>query len=370
MNVFLDAHVFDEAGQGSKTYLKGVFTEAIHHRKDINFVLAACDSEGLKTEFGSHPNSSYERYASHNKYYRLALDITSKIRRNKIDVAHFTYISPLFKTCREILALHDLLFLDMPHYFPASYRLTKNYLFKRSAQRAELVTTLSEYSKETIIRYYGIADEKIIITPCGILDLYWAENADDAGIKEKYKVRDYVLYVSRIEPRKNHIALLRAYVELALWKKDIQLVFIGTPAIHVNEFSSFYEALDEKVKGKILFLQNLSSEEVRAFYKNSLLSVYPSLGEGFGIPPLEAAVCGSQVLCSNTTAMREFTFFGDMHFNPNNLSELKEKMTHYITRPLAEDARNKIRDIIKKNYSWQASSETLFNKVSNPLSRM
>lgn len=370
MKVFLDAHVFDEAGQGSKTYLKGVFTEVILHREEINFVLAAYDSEGLKTEFGSHSNSRYEKYASHNKYYRLALDITAKIRRNKIDVAHFTYIAPLFKTCREILALHDLLFLDMPDYFPASYRLTKNYLFKRSAQRADWVTTLSEYSKETIIRYYGISEEKIIITPCGILDLYWAENADDAGIKEKYKVRDYVLYVSRIEPRKNHIALLRAYVELALWKKDIQLVFIGTPAIHVNEFSSFYEALDEKIKGKILFLQNLSSEEVRAFYKNSLLSVYPSLGEGFGIPPLEAAVCGSQVLCSNTTAMREFTFFGDMHFNPNNLSELKEKMAHYIARPLAADARKKIRDIIKKNYSWQASSETLFNKVSNPLSRM
>ena len=259
MNVFLDAHVFDEAGQGSKTYLKGVFTEAIQHRRDINFVLTARDSDGLKSEFGSNLNVSYETYSSRNKFYRLALDITAKIRRNKIDVAHFTYISPVFKTCREILALHDLLFLDMPNYFPASYRLAKNYLFKRSAKRADWVTTLSEYSKETIIRFYGISEEKIIITPCGILDLYWAEDIDDVGIREKYNVRDYILYVSRIEPRKNHIALLRAYVELALWKKDIQLVFIGTPAIHVNEFSSFYDALDEKIKGKILFLQNLSS---------------------------------------------------------------------------------------------------------------
>lgn len=367
MIVFLDAHVFDEAGQGSKTYLKGVFAEAIQGRRDMKFVLAACDSEGLKTEFGVHPNSIYEKYRLRNKYYRLALDIPAKIRANHVDVAHFTYISPLRKTCREILALHDLLFLDMPHYFPVSYRLTKNYLFRRSAQRADWITTLSEYSKETIIRYYGIAEEKIIITPCGILDLYWSEDTNDAGIKEKYKVKDYILYVSRIEPRKNHIALLRAYVELALWKKGIQLVFIGSPAIQVNEFSSLYASLGEKVKGNILFLQNLPSEEVRAFYKNSLLSVYPSLGEGFGIPPLEAAACGSQVLCSNTTAMREFTFFGDMNFNPNNLNELKEKMAYYIDHPLDIRQKNKIRDTIKQNYSWKASAETLFNIVSKPL---
>lgn len=367
MKIFLDAHVFDEAGQGSKTYLKGVFTEAIQHRRDINFVLAACDSEGLKTEFGPNPNCIYEKYRQRNKYYRLALDITAKIRRNQIDVAHFTYISPLLKTCSEIVALHDLLFLDMPHYFPVSYRLTKNYLFKRSARRADWVTTLSEYSKETIIRYYGIAEEKIIITPCGILDLYWAENMNDAGIKEKYKVKDYILYVSRIEPRKNHLSLLKAYVELALWKKEIQLVFIGSPAIPVNDFTSYYAPLDGSVKSKILFLQNLSSEEVRAFYKYSLLSVYPSLGEGFGIPPLEAAVCGSQVLCSNATAMREFTFFGDMHFNPNNLNELEEKMAYYIDHPLDAGERNRIKDTIKQNYSWKASAETLFSIVSKPL---
>lgn len=363
MNVFLDAHVFDEPGQGSKTYLKGVFAEAIRDRRDINFVLASGNVNGLLQEFGLHPNCRFEKYASHNKYYRLALDISAKLKKNKIDAAHFTYISPLFKVCREMLALHDLLFIDMPEYFPASYRLTKNHLFKRSAKRADWVTTLSEYSKETIIRYYGIPEEKIIITPCGILDLYWEEVASDAGIKEKFKLKEYILYVSRIEPRKNHVALLRAYVDLALWKKGIQLVFIGTPAIPVKELTALYESLETTAKESILFLSNLTSEEVRAFYKNSLLSVYPSLGEGFGIPPLEAAACGAQVLCSNTTAMKEFTFFGDMHFSPNNLPELTEKIRHFIESPLDAASRNKIRETIKRNYSWKASAQTLFDAV-------
>lgn len=366
MNIFLDAHVFDEPGQGSKTYLQGVFTEAIKHRRDINFVLASSNPDELRKEFENQPNCHFEKYASHNRYYRLALDIPAKLKKNRIDVAHFTYISPLYKVCREALALHDLLFIDMPEYFPASYRLTKNFLFKKSAQRADWITTLSEYSKETIIRYYKIPEERIIITPCGILDLYWEESPDDAGIRNKYKLKEYLLYVSRIEPRKNHLTLLRAYVDLGLWRKDIQLVFIGTPAILVKDFNDLYESLDQSIKANILFLKNLTAKEVRAFYKYSLLSVYPSLGEGFGIPPLEAAACGAQVLCSNTTAMREFTFFGDMHFNPDNLSELKEKILHFTKHPLDAVSRNEIREVIRKNYSWRASADTLFDAIKQP----
>jgi glycosyltransferase involved in cell wall biosynthesis len=364
MNLFLDAHLFDEPGQGSKTYLKGIFTEAIEQRRDIQFYLAACDRRELEKEFGKHDNCSFEALSSANKFVRLSWDIPTLIRKNKIDIAHFTYISPALKTCPEVVALHDLLFLDMPEYFPASYRLVKNFLFKRSARRAELVTTLSQYSRETIIRYYGIDEKKVIITPCGIVDSFWIEEDGDAGIRDKFKVDKYIVYVSRIEPRKNHLGLLRAYTELALWKKDIQLVFIGSPAIEVPQFTALYESLEPKVKSKILFLQKLTDAEVKAFYRHSLLSVYPSVGEGFGIPPLEAAVCGAQVLCSNATAMEEFTFFGDMQFNPHDQKELNEKISHYIDKPLALQARKKIKEIIRQSYSWKSSAALLFDKIA------
>jgi glycosyltransferase involved in cell wall biosynthesis len=363
MNLFLDAHVFDDAGQGSRTYLEGIFKEAIQNRKDINFVMAALDPKELQKEFGTLENVRYEKFAKQNKYYRLAIDIPNKIASGRIDVAHFTYISPLVKKCREIVALHDLLFLDMPQYFPTNYRLTKNYLFKRSARRADWITTLSEYSRESIVRHFGIKREKIIITPCGILDLFWEESKDETNIKEKYKLKDYILYVSRIEPRKNHIALLKAYVELGLWKRDIKLVLIGSPAITVREFDDYLNSLDAKVKSNIVFLKGLTAEEIQAFYSKSLLTVYPSLGEGFGIPPLEAAVCGAQVLCSNATAMRDFHFFGDMHFDPADLGALKEKMTYYINNPLPDTRRLAIRNTIKENYNWSASSELLFSQL-------
>jgi glycosyltransferase involved in cell wall biosynthesis len=364
MNLFLDAHLFDEPGQGSKTYLKGIFAEGIEQRRDIQFFLAACNQRELVREFGQHDNCSFETFSSSNKYIRLSWDIPSLIRKNKIDLAHFTYISPALKTCREVVALHDLLFLDMPEYFPASYRLVKNVLFKRSARRADLVTTLSNYSKETIVRYYGIDEKKIIITPCGIVDSYWTEESGDAGIREKFKVDNYIVYVSRIEPRKNHLALLRAYVDLALWKRDIQLVFIGSPAIAVPEFTALYESLEPYVKSKILFLQKLTDAEVKAFYRHSLLSVYPSLGEGFGIPPLEAAVCGAQVLCSKATAMEEFTFFGNMQFNPHDQKELNEKIQYYIDKPLDLQVRQKIKEIIRQMYSWKSSAQLLFDNVA------
>ena len=364
MNFFIDCHVFDDLSQGSKTYLKGLYSAALKGKADWNFYFAAFDSNVLQCELPDYAHRHIEKLTSHNKLVRLGWEIPQLIKKSKSQFAHFQYISPLVKTCSEILTIHDLLFLDFPEYFPVDYRLIKNFLFKRSAKRADLILTVSEYSKDAIIRHYGISPTKIAITPNAVLETFFDKGEVLPEINLKYGVSKYILYVSRIEPRKNHLGLLRSYCDLELWKEGIQLVFIGGVGIKSEEFTTYYTQLSKQVKECIFFFENLSLPELKAFYTKSLLSVYPSFAEGFGIPPLEAVACGANVLCSNTTAMKEFSFLGERLFDPNDLNELKEKISHYLSHPPGEAELTSMQERIRRTYNWDASAGVLIDRIS------
>ncbi len=361
MNLLVDAHLFDGAGQGTKTYLKGLYTPLIKNKASHTFFMAANRSESVAGEFEKLNNVKYLQYATSNKYVRLAFDIGRIIKSHRIDVAHFQYIAPLIKSCWEVVSIHDLLFLEFPEFFPRDYRISKDILFKRSAKRAELVTTVSAYSKEQLVRHYGISDSKIVITPNGVLDLYWDRSV--SKLPEHYELDRFILYVSRFEPRKNQLGLLKAYLGLRLWEKGIRLVFIGSHGIASPAFDQLYNSLDNHVRGQILMLEDIGFVELKAFYAACSLFVYPSFAEGFGIPPLEAAVCGATVICSNTTAMQEFDFFGDQLVNPNQENELQEKISYFLEHPVDPSTTNHVREIIRKRYNWEVSAETFWERV-------
>ncbi|CAN5553405.1 glycosyltransferase family 1 protein [soil metagenome] len=360
--VFIDAHLFDGFGQGTKTYLSGLYASVFKKCPNIDFSMAAHETKGLENEFGSLNNVRYLPYKSKNKFSRLAVDIPRMIKGNGIDAAHFQYVSPLVKTCAEIVTIHDILFLDFPDYFPLSYRLVKSYLFKRSAKRADWVLTVSDYSRDALIRHYKLPAEKIIVTPNGVLD-YFIKPEIATQVVAKVPDQPFILYVSRFEPRKNQVGLLRVYCELGLWKRGIQLVFIGTPGVYSREFEQLYGGLGDSVKSNVLFYQDVPVADLKEFYKKSLLFVYPSFAEGFGIPPLEAAVCGANVLCSNATAMGEFVFFGQRLFDPSNAEEFKEKILYYIDNPPSPQERIETKNYIERKYSWSGSADIFISNI-------
>lgn len=314
--------------------------------------MAANDIDNLKTEFGVSQNITYIKLKSKNYVYRLSIDFPGIIKKYKIDVAHFQYISPLFKTCKEIVTIHDLLFKDFPEQFPFFTKLRWNFFFNRSAKRADLITTVSDYSKKAIIKHYNIPPEKIFVTPNSVSDDFFMvklNNGED--IKKRYNIADYILFVSRIEPRKNHSLLLRAFAELNIWR-EYSLVFIGKNDIGCRKFEDLYRNLDKKIFEKIIRLENISNSELIEFYKNASLFVYPSFAEGFGIPPLESGILCTKTLCSNSTAMADFYFFKDNLFDPNNYEEFKQKLISALNND-NYDERLLISETIKEKYNWR-----------------
>lgn len=352
MRLLIDAHVFDGKFQGTRTYLQGLYTHMIQHQ-EIDFFFAAHDVDGLKNIFGEADNIHYVRLNSENKLKRLALEFPRIIRKHKIDYAHFQYISPLYKSCREIVTIHDLLFLDFPYFFPSLYKIKNKFFFHRSAKRADILLTVSEYSKNEIIRHFSIPKNQIHITYNSILP---AKNIEEVDLKELYALDKYILTVSRIEPRKNHLSLLKAFVELELKEKGYKLVMVGSKDLHYAEFFDYYNQLDNETKSCILFLQ-VPFNHLVSLYRHCCLFVFPSYGEGFGIPPIEAVAYNAPLLCSNATAMSEFGLPGDLYFNPSDIEELKVKMESQLNVPMDNTL---YKDRVLSLYDWDKIAEKYY----------
>ena len=135
------------------------------------------------------------------------------------------------------MTVHDLLFLDFPQYFPLSYRLKNGFMFWKSARRADVLLTVSEYSKDEIYRHFKIAKNKIGVTFNGVL--LPEKDLPKTEVRERLGLRKYILTVSRIEPRKNHISLLKAFVEMKLYNDGYKLVFVGGYDWSNREFDDY-----------------------------------------------------------------------------------------------------------------------------------
>lgn len=364
MNILIDAHIFDDKYQGTRTYIKGLYSALIPIAKDWNFFFVANDVDNLKQEFGTHSNVHYVAYNSTNKYYRLLIDLPKIIKDNKIDFAHYQYITPFFSTCKTIVTTHDILFKEkrFKKYFPLKYRLINGFLFQFSAKKADILLTVSEYSKEKISEYYKLPASNIYVTPNAVSDDFVCDNK--GSVKEKYNIEKYILYVSRIEPRKNHLALLQAYVDLKLWEKGCKLVFIGVEDIISEELIAYKEKYGSILIDNVLWLEGIAYNELKCFYQDCELFVFPSFAEGFGIPPLEAISMDKKVLCSNATAMQDFNFPEALSFAPDNIDELKMKMNKVLADNIDMSALKK--ELVKR-YDWNNIADNFYQLINSKM---
>ncbi len=355
--IFVDCHVFDGNFQGTTTYIKGLYSELIQD-KNFNFVFSANNISFLQTIFGTHNNVAYIQYKSTNKFSRLLFEIPKIIKENNIDYAHFQYVVPPIKKCKYIVTIHDVLFLDFPEYFPSSYRLKNKLLFRTAAKSSEIVLSVSEYSKKQIQRHFNI--KNVTVTSNAVDPIFFEafdKNAIKALVNQQFGASNYFLYVSRWEPRKNHLTLLKAFVEKGYYKTH-SLVFVGDKAIEDKAYVEFFNSLSKEINASIFTFNKVSFENLVLLVRGADLSIYPSIAEGFGIPPLESLAANVPTICSNTTAMSDFGFFDDCLFNPLDLEELKRK----IAIGLADKQIAQKRAEMKEKYSWKLAA-TQFKKA-------
>jgi len=366
IKLLVDARNFGGEGQGSLTYLKGLYGALLRHYGDVyELYFAGYDEAAVRETFDEED----VRFLLLKNTSRLKLwfnEFPDLLRKYDIEFAHFQYITPIKKICRYIVTTHDVLFNDFPEEFSWRYRTQRNFLFKRSLQQSDIRLTVSEYSRQKIAQHYGISKDTIRITPNAPMDDFLAPFDKEASthfIQNKYNFNKYILYVSRLEPRKNHQALLYAWRELDLAKQGIHLVFVGNNTLNDTSLTDSFQHLTSEENAHFHWLRGLSDATLLELYRAATLFVYPSKAEGFGIPPLEAGVLGVNTICANATAMQDFNFFKNNHIPPDNLALLKTTIWLNLNLPPSQIELNNIAQLIRQKYSWKASAEVLHEEV-------
>ncbi len=365
IKLFVDAHVFDKEYQGTRTFIKGVY-RALAAYSDIQIFIAANDVRNLEKEFDGLENMIFIQYKSKTTFIRLNYEVPLIIRKYKIDYAHFQYVAPFIKNCKFIVTTHDIIFCEQPQEFPLSYRLPRQFLFKLSAKRADILTTVSDHSKRSIQKHFRIKGQRISVICNGIAENFFTTYDKDFSKKYiacNYGLNKYILYVSRIEPRKNHAALLKAFTQLRLYEQGYHLVFLGKQSLKETELDKMILALPEKVKRHLFIDDSINDEGLMEFYRAADLFVYPSKAEGFGIPPLEAAALKVPVLCSRSTAMADFSFFNGEQFDPFNYEEIENKLSLALQITAREQRLNELSDLVREKYSWKKSAQVLYELI-------
>jgi glycosyltransferase involved in cell wall biosynthesis len=370
IKIFVDGHVFDKEYQGTQTFLRGLYTHLMASCPMLDIYFGVQNVAKFKEVFPDFPDGKILRYKKRTMgLLRFVFDIPFYLKKHQFDFAHFQYISPRpVQGCRYIVTLHDILFNDYKNDFSLLYRLSRNLLFGYSIKHAGIKTTVSGYSRLQIHKHYQIPLQSLHVIPNGVDSLAtdYGTPAHDAAamIEKKYGIKNFILYVSRIEPRKNHLLILKTYLKLQLYQQGIALVFIGTESIAVRELSSLIDTLDGEQRKLFYRIENIEQTVLNNFYLASRLFIYASKAEGFGIPPLEAAELHKPVLCSNATAMKDFDFFEPHMFDPLNGNEFEQKLVSILSNPPNPDYLRKVAGQVRKKHNWQQSANLFHNLLT------
>ena len=359
--ILVDAHVFDSGFQGTRSFIKGLYTELLGY-PDLEIYFAARDTDRLRLEF-PQPAARFIRLQQSSAVKRLAFEFPAIIKKHRIDFAHFQYIVPPVKNCGFIVTIHDVIFKDYPEQFATWYRLQKRFLYKKSAAKADIITTVSSHSQRAIRQHLGTGTRPILLTPNGIAPQFFEpydKNALQEKIRDVYGIGKFILYVSRIEPRKNQAMLVKAFQRSMLYQQGYHLVLAGKESIRTPAFHDALASLTAEQRAFVTWLPEVSDAQLVELYRAARFFVYPSAAEGFGIPPLEAAAARVPVLCSNAAALGDFHFFGSGHVAMTGEETLARQLLELITTPPSADALETISKKIEKDYSWKASAACLY----------
>lgn len=366
IRLFVDAHVFDNEFQGTRTFIREIYAR-LAQRPELELYLAAHDTDNLRRNIPGD-GIRYLAYKSRSSTRRLGWEIPRMLTRHGIDYAHFQYVCPPVRRCKYIVTLHDVIFSEYPEEFSWLYRISKRILFGRSARMADVMTTVSAYSERSIRKFLHVAPRTgIHIVPNGVGEKFFRpydRQSSKARLASKYGLGRYILYVSRFEPRKNHNFLLKAWLELKLHEQGYYLVLLGHRSIRVADFDETMRAIPDSIRKFIFIAAGTDDDELMDFYRAAEIFVYPSKAEGFGIPPLEAAAMNIPVICSNSSAMEQFSFFGADHIDPADLDQLKQRLSVNLANPPSAARLEAIASRIRNEFSWEQATDKFMNALN------
>jgi glycosyltransferase involved in cell wall biosynthesis len=266
----------------------------------------------------------------------------------------------------QIVSIMDMSTFINPSWFSKSFAYYYKFLIPKIAKKAKIILTISKSSKNDIFKYLNVSKEKVKVIYCSVSSQFKTNKVDSAASSQilgKISIEKggFFLAVSSLDPRKNFNSLIEAYLNFK--NPQIKLVIVGSK----NSLFGESKLLEESLSENIIFTGYLSDDELVVLYQFALCFIYPSLYEGFGIPPLEAMACSCPVIVSNTSSLPEVCGSAAIYINPYDINSITNAMNEVSEN---EELRNSLITEGKKQlmkFSWQESGRTLVEEINKLL---
>ncbi len=321
----VDFHTFDGLYQGSRSHLLGIYRDAVRRAPEYDFVFFCADPDRLREADAAFGMANVMCVAMPHKtgLARLGWQLALLQRKWRIDLLHVQYRMPLLTFGACAVTIHDTLFETHPQFFTKQFVRMARFTGRRSVKKAALLMTVSEFSRGEIARLYGVDPLRVTITGNGVnlarFHPVSADGSDEWNGADLVRALgaepgEYIITVGRLEPRKNHLNLVRAYALLAQPRPP--LLIVGQRDFEHDEV--FVEVEKLGLAKEVTFLERVADAELPALVRHARVFVYPSFAEGFGMPVLEAMASGVAVVTSDTTALAEVTANAALTVDPND----------------------------------------------------
>lgn len=300
-----------------------------------------------------------------NKFSWNFWTLPKYLRKNPVDIYLTQYITPFFvpRSVKIVTIVHDISFNFFPQFIKFSDLFFLKLLIPLSLKRADKIIGVSQFTRAEIIKFYKVGPEKVDYIYDAIGEDFLkgeVSSEEKERVRRKYKLPEkFILYLGTLQPRKNIPHLIEAFARIKDRLEDVKLVVCGDLKAHNCDSGIEKNVVVGNLENDVLFPGFIDEKDKVAVFAQARVFVFPSLYEGFGIPPLEAMSQGVPVLVSDIPSLREIADGGALYASPEAVEKFAE-MLYDINKD--EDLRSRLiqsgRDRISF-FSWEKSARQI-----------
>jgi glycosyltransferase involved in cell wall biosynthesis len=305
LNIGIDVHSIGSKSGGNETYYRELLRELPKLRSNYQFYLYYTHSSAAG-EIQTSEDFCLRRLVPSQRWLRIPFTVPYRARVDELDLFHAQFILPPFLKCKAVTTILDITYEHFPQLFPRHQVTLLKKLVPASATKADHIITISEHSKQDIVETYGVDPDKITVTYLGagseFVPLDREKAKDDVARKHGIH-QPFILYVGRLQARKNLARLVESYARLRQAGFDHKLVLVGKQDSLFQPVAARIREL--AIREDVIQLGYVPGVDLPSFYNAAEVFVYPSLYEGFGLPVLEAMACGTPVITTQGSSLAE-----------------------------------------------------------------
>jgi glycosyltransferase involved in cell wall biosynthesis len=362
MKIAIDARKWRDYGIG--TYVRNLVRHLARLDRETTYFLF-CDRADAATLRDLAENFVPVIEDSRGYSLREHVSIPLKLRRLGADLLHSPhYVLPLLCRRPSVVTIHDCIHLLFPEYLPNRFALTyARSMMGHAIEKSALVFTVSEASRHDILRFYPHADpDRVHVVPNAIDAAILGHPGEEEmeRVKERYQIRGrFLLYAGNIKPHKNLDRLIGAFALLKqrAGQEDLKLLIIGD---EINKYGSLRRRVEATgVRHDVRFFGFVPDSTLSALYRLASAFVFPSLYEGFGLPPLEAMASGTPVVTSRISSLPEVVGDAAVLVDPYRIEDIADGLERVLTdealrATLVERGLSRVRQ-----FSWERSVQAI-----------